>query len=113
MRSPVPVADPVHQLVPAVEVGLAVGQVQLADDHLVQAVLDQAHRHLVDRVSLSFGLDHRLDGDVAEQGDLGAIVEAERCSVRHMRMSGWMPICRNWPTECCVGLVFSSPAAFK
>ena len=28
-------------------------------------------------------------------------------------MSGWIPICRNWPTECCVGLVFNSPAAFR
>ena len=31
-------------------------------------------------------------------------------SVRHSRMSGWMPIERSSFTECCVGLVFSSPA---
>ena len=24
-----------------------------------------------------------------------------------------MPISRSWPTECCVGLVFSSPAALR
>ena len=24
-----------------------------------------------------------------------------------------MPIARSWPTECCEGLVFSSPAAFR
>jgi hypothetical protein len=34
-------------------------------------------------------------------------------SVRQMRMSGWIPICRSCPTECCVGLVFNSPAAFR
>ena len=22
-------------------------------------------------------------------------------------MSGWIPICRSWPTQCCVGLVLS------
>ena len=32
-------------------------------------------------------------------------------SQRQMRMSGWMPISRSFCTECCVGLVLSSPAA--
>ena len=31
-------------------------------------------------------------------------------SQRHRRMSGWMPIERSSFTECCVGLVLSSPA---
>ena len=31
-------------------------------------------------------------------------------SQRHSRMSGWMPIERSSLTECCVGLVFISPA---
>ena len=31
-------------------------------------------------------------------------------SERHKRMSGWMPIERSSLTECCVGLVFNSPA---
>jgi hypothetical protein len=31
-------------------------------------------------------------------------------SLRHSRMSGWIPIERSSFTECCVGLVFSSPA---
>ena len=34
-------------------------------------------------------------------------------SVRQTRMSGWMPICRSRPTECCVGFVFNSAAAFR
>ena len=33
------------------------------------------------------------------------------CSLRQMRMSGWIPICMRSRTECCVGLVLSSPAA--
>ena len=33
------------------------------------------------------------------------------CSLRHSRMSGWMPIERSSFTECWVGLVLSSPAA--
>ena len=32
------------------------------------------------------------------------------CSHRHSRMSGWMPMERSSLTECCVGLVFISPA---
>ena len=32
-------------------------------------------------------------------------------SVRQIRMSGWTPISRSFITECCVGLVFTSPAA--
>src|ERR1051325_995904 len=31
-------------------------------------------------------------------------------SVRHRRMSAWMPIDRRSRTLCCVGFVFSSPA---
>ena len=31
-------------------------------------------------------------------------------SLRHMTMSGWMPIRRSSWTECWVGLVLSSPA---
>ena len=31
-------------------------------------------------------------------------------SDRHRTMSGWMPMRRSSLTECCVGLVFSSPA---
>ncbi len=38
--------------------------------------------------------------------------EIER-SVRQINTSGWIPISRSCPTECCVGLVFSSPAAFE
>ena len=37
--------------------------------------------------------------------------EAGTCrSQRQSRMSGWMPMERSSLTECCVGLVFSSPA---
>ena len=31
-------------------------------------------------------------------------------SDRHISMSGWMPMRRSSLTECCVGLVLSSPA---
>ena len=36
---------------------------------------------------------------------------ASGCSERQIRMSGWIPICMRSRTECCVGLVLSSPAA--
>ncbi len=34
-------------------------------------------------------------------------------SVRQIRISGWMPICRRAPTECWVGFVLSSAAALR
>ena len=34
-------------------------------------------------------------------------------TVRQTRMSAWMPISRSFATDCWLGLVFSSPAAFK
>ncbi len=34
-------------------------------------------------------------------------------SVLQIRMSGWMPISRSLPTDCCVGFVFISPEARK
>ena len=34
-------------------------------------------------------------------------------SQRHTKTCGWMPISRSFATLCCVGFVFSSPAAFK
>ncbi len=33
--------------------------------------------------------------------------------MRQIKTSGWIPIWRSAPTECCVGLVLSSAAAFK
>src|SRR4026207_1729348 len=36
--------------------------------------------------------------------------EPSSLSERHRTMSGWMPMRRSSLTECCVGLVFSSPA---
>ncbi len=79
--------------------GLAL-QVQLLDDQLVELVLDQAQRHFVDAELLVALLDHRPRLDVAEQGDLLGR-RPWRCSrsVRQIRMSGWMPICRSCSTR--------------
>ena len=51
-------------------------------------------------------------GDVAEERDFGfqSTSETER-SLRQSRMSGWIPMLSISFTLCCVGLVFSSPAA--
>ena len=54
------------------------GEAQLADDQLVEAVVDQAQRHFVDRKILVLLLDHGLDGHVAEQGDFRLLVAAQR-----------------------------------
>ena len=77
-------------------------------------LLDQAEGNLVDAVLLVPLLDDGLAVDVAEQGDLVLVVRRRSgTSVRQIRMSGWMPICRSAPTECWVGLVLSSAAALR
>jgi hypothetical protein len=80
----------------------------MADD-LVEHLIVQHGRNLVDRISVE-ALDHRFALHIAEQRDLGFSSSGIWRSARQSRMSGWIPISRNSLTECCVGLVFSSPA---
>ena len=58
--------------------GPALVERKLADDQFVQAVIDQAQRHFVDRKILVFFFDDGLDGHVAEERDLRPIVARER-----------------------------------
>ena len=50
----------------------------MRDDQLVEPVVDQAQRHFVDRKILVLLLDDRLERHVAEQGDLLAVLAADR-----------------------------------
>jgi hypothetical protein len=104
------VAHLVHQGVPALQVGRAGEQLQLHADELVQALLVQQARHLVDGVDVRHG-DHAVQRHVGEQADLLALVVGDGRSARHSSTSGCMPISRSFCTVCCVGLVLSSPAA--
>jgi hypothetical protein len=52
-----------------------------------------------------------LHVDVGEQRDLVADVSRQLPLERATTMSGWIPMRRSSFTECCVGFVFSSPAA--
>ena len=61
---------PAHDLLPAGESIGRRGQPEQLDDGLVQALVVERERHLVDRVHVP-GRDHRLFLDVAEQRDLG------------------------------------------
>ena len=72
------IAQAVEQVAPVIEVQRPGLQAQLADDQLVQAVLDQAHGHFVHGKVLVLLLDDRLDGHVAEQGDLRPVVARQR-----------------------------------
>ena len=64
-------------LVQAVEVGRARQDLQLVADDLVEHLLVQHHRDLVDRVHVP-GRNHRLLLHVAEQGDLASLVLGQR-----------------------------------
>ena len=42
---------------------------------------------------------------------LALLPASNGCSVRQINTEGWIPVCMSSRTECCVGLVLSSPAA--
>ena len=69
--------DLVDQGVPAPQVGGAGQQLQLHADQLVQALLVQQARHLVDRVDVPHA-DHAVRLHVGEQADLLALVVGDR-----------------------------------
>ena len=48
-------------------------------------------------------------GRLANSAIFSRISRDSASSERHTTMSGWMPMRRSSLTECCVGLVFSSP----
>ena len=68
----------------------------------------QHARDLVDAVHVL--ADHGAHGTLQNSAILRRHVWLSGGSVRQSRMSGWMPISRSSFTECCVGLVFTSPA---
>ena len=98
---------------PVVDVERAGLQAETLDEELVEPVVHEAQRHLVDAELLVALLDDRLAFDVAEQGDLVVVLAADRmlgAADEDVRLDTDLP---QPPTECCVGLVFSSPAAFR
>ena len=72
------VHDPVNHLAPLREVQRGGLQPQPLDQDVVEPVLDQAQRHLVDAELLVPLLDHGLPLDVAEEGDLVLVVGRDR-----------------------------------
>jgi hypothetical protein len=98
-----------YDLPPDLEVRRARVEAELLEDEVVDALIVVPERHLVDVVDVLGGHD-RLEGQRREQRDLAADVGDSSPSERHRTMSGWMPMRRSSLTECCVGLVLSSPA---
>ena len=73
------IAQPVQQLAPVVESAARRRcRPSCLHDQLVELVLDQAQRHFVDRKILVLLFDDGLDRHVAEQGDLLAVLAADR-----------------------------------
>ena len=72
------VHDPLDHLAPLGEVQRARLEMQPLDQDLVQPVIDQGERHLVDAELLVALFDDRLGLDVAEQGDLVLLVGGDR-----------------------------------
>ncbi len=62
-------------------------------------------------LSASLQLTTARSGTLVNSAILRRSASGRARSDRQSRMSGWMPMDRSSFTECCVGLVFSSPAA--
>ena len=75
----------------------------------VEALLVQDQRDLVDRVGASIAEMTPLIGTSHSSEIFSLRFRPIRRSERQTITSGWMPIERSSFTECCVGLVFSSP----
>jgi hypothetical protein len=104
--------DALDEMLPILQRGRGrVAEADLVHHQAVDLVAAQVQRALVNRVGDIAEGDDVLALDVAEHGDLAAVVLVEVGSVRQMMMSGWMPISRSLATDCWVGLVFTSPAA--
>ena len=104
--------DAVHDLVPAGEIGLRrVGDPEGAQHFIVEPRLVILQRHVVDVARVERRDDRRFR-HVAEQArSFRARVSGSGRSQRHSSTSGWTPRLDSSRTDCCVGLVLSSPAA--
>src|SRR5262245_43212323 len=69
--------DPAYDLLPAGEISRTLRQSQQLHDAVVQALVVERERDLVDRVDVARG-DHRILFDVAEQRDLGLDSRSQR-----------------------------------
>ena len=82
---------------------------EVSADHGVEALVVQHERDLVEVAGVG-AVDDRVDGHVAQVGDLALQPVGERrarCGTR-WRRAGCLAL-RSSVTECCVGLVFCSP----
>ena len=79
----------------------------------VEALCCETQRNFVDaEIDIEF-VDDRFFAYAAEEADLVFDLFGRLSSHRQTMISGIMPIPRSAWTECWVGLVFTSPAAFK
>ena len=106
---PVGIALDVMQALPVSQVGTTGPHVKDLRDFLVEVLFGEAQRHFVDRAHI-LGRDDGIFVDIAEERDLAldalleeAVRTAEddvRCETDRLQSL----------TECCTGLVFTSPA---
>ncbi len=72
------VDDALDKVAPAAEIGLRGVEIEQATDVVVQALLMELQRHLVNGVLHVTDFDDSLDGHVAEEGDFFADIEVQR-----------------------------------
>ena len=99
--------DLVDEDLPLGEIGVDVAELEDLADDVVEALLVEDERDLVEVAGVG-RVDDGVDRHVAEVGDLALQPVGERLLAAHTMASGWMPRLRSSVTECCVGLVFCS-----
>ena len=85
------------------------GRRSMLDDLIVETFPAQNQRDFINTGNV-FRSDDRSLGNVAESAIFAFISAERKRSVRHSRMSAWIPISSSSFTLCCVGFVFNSPA---
>src|SRR5262249_14288453 len=103
------VLDAVDKLFPPTHAPLRLRQVEVLQHHLVEPLGRKDERDLI-IVETSFAVITASSSTSQKSAIFRLISGSRKRSVRHSRMSGWMPMDRKSRTLCCVGLVFSSPA---
>jgi hypothetical protein len=98
-------------LLPVRHVGHGRVQMQQPADQFVHPLALQHQRHFVNAVVHVLFLDDRLEGTLQNMEIFWRKSLSSGRSQRQTRMCGVMPISRSLATDCCVGLVLSSPAA--
>jgi hypothetical protein len=104
------IVEAVDDVDPARKIGIGRGQAKVMQHFVVQPFGMILQRHRIDAARVE-RRDHRRFAHIAELRDLGPLAFGQRLFATAEQDVGLNAEPVSSRTECCVGLVFSSPAA--